>query len=141
RAETRIGDAGSPADWWDGRLFDRILLDAPCSGTGVIRRHPDIKWLRRAADIDAAIRRQHRLLTALWPLLAKGGLLVYATCSILRAEGAGVVQPFVEATADAEVTAMPDRWGEAEAVGRRTAPGEHGVDGFYYACIRRVSSR
>lgn len=137
RAETRVGDATRPTDWWDGRPFDRILLDAPCSGTGVIRRHPDIKWLRRAADIDTAVRRQHRLLATLWPLLAEGGLLVYATCSILRAEGAGVVQPFVEAMTDAEAIAMPDRWGEAEAVGRRIAPGEHGGDGFYYACIRR----
>lgn len=137
QAQTIVGDAATPDDWWDGHPFDRILLDAPCSGTGVIRRHPDIKWLRRADDIDAASKRQQALLAALWPLLTKGGLLVYATCSILRAEGAGVVQPFVDATPDAEMVVMPDTWGEAEAVGRRIAPGENGADGFYYACIRR----
>lgn len=137
RAQTRAGDALRPEDWWDGHPFDRILLDAPCSGTGVIRRHPDIKWLRRAADIDAAQKRQQALLAAVWPLLAEGGLLVYATCSILRAEGVDVVQPFVQATPAAEHVPIQAGWGAAEAVGRRTAPGEAGGDGFYYACIRR----
>src|SRR5699024_3672178 len=119
RATTQIGDAASPQDWWDGQPFDRILLDAPCSGTGVIRRHPDSKWLRRADDITAARQRQRTLLAALWPLLAPGGLLVYATCSIVRAEGADVVQPFIGATADAQAVPMPGAWGEAETIGRR----------------------
>lgn len=139
-AATRVGDAADPDDWWDSQPFDRILLDAPCSGTGVIRRHPDIKWLRRADDIAAASRRQQALLTALWPLLAPGGLLVYATCSILRAEGVDVVQSFIAVTPDAHAAAMPTAWGTPEAVGRRIAPGEQGADGFYYACIRRSDS-
>lgn len=138
-AASRRGDAANPPDWWDGQPFDRILLDAPCSGTGVIRRHPDIKWLRRAADIEAAQCRQQAILNALWPLLAEGGLLVYATCSILRAEGADVVHPFIEATVHAQAAAMPEQWGQAEIVGRRMATGEHGADGFYYACIQRLA--
>lgn len=137
QADVRMADALRPGDWWDGKPFDRILLDAPCSGTGVIRRHPDIKWLRRPADIEAATRRQRMLLAALWPLLAEGGLLVYAVCSLLRAEGADVVKEFLAATPEAQEQSITAEWGEAEAVGRRIAPGEDGCDGFYYACIQR----
>jgi len=137
QATVRTGDATRPAEWWDGQPFARILLDAPCSGTGVIRRHPDIKWLRRSGDIQAAVRRQRLLLDALWPLLAPDGLLVYATCSLLRAEGAAVVQDFLAATPAVAQAPISAAWGEAEAVGRRIAPGADGCDGFYYACIRR----
>src|SRR5699024_5631682 len=117
--------------------FARILLDAPCSGTGVIRRHPDIKWLRRSGDIQAAVRRQRLLLGTLWPLLAPDGLLVYATWSLLRADGAAVVQAFLAATPASAHAPISAAWGEAEAVGRRIARGADGCDGFYYACIRR----
>jgi 16S rRNA (cytosine967-C5)-methyltransferase len=84
-------DVGSGADWWDGRLFDRILLDAPCSASGIVRRHPDVRWLRRRSDLATLSRRQTELLERLWPLLAPGGKLLFATCSVFRAEGEDVV--------------------------------------------------
>lgn len=126
-------DAAQPDDWWDGRAFERILLDAPCTGTGVIRRHPDIKWLRRQADVAALAARQRALLAGLWPLLAPGGVLVYATCSVLRAEGAAVAAEFLHHTPTARELPIAAAWGSAEAVGRRVAPGVDGMDGFYYA--------
>lgn len=132
RARLLAADAAKPAAWWDDRPFDRILLDAPCSGTGVIRRHPDIKWLRRDSDIPRMAELQQRLLRALWPLLAPGGLLVYATCSILRAEGEAVLREFLGTHADAAEKKIEAAWGEACSVGRRIAPGGS-LDGFYYA--------
>lgn len=131
-AELRAADAARPSQWWDGKPFDRILLDAPCSGTGVIRRHPDIKWLRREADLAPAARTQARLLEALWPLLAPGGVLLYATCSILCAEGEDVVRAFLSEHANARELKIAAPWGEAREVGRRIAPGGN-YDGFYYA--------
>jgi 16S rRNA (cytosine967-C5)-methyltransferase len=125
-------DAAKPTVWWDGRPYDRILLDAPCSGTGVIRRHPDIKWLRRDSDIPRMAELQLRLLRALWPLLAPGGMLVYATCSILRAEGEDLVRGFLDTHADARESRIEAAWGESRSVGRRIAPGGD-FDGFYYA--------
>src|SRR5690606_11618623 len=86
-AHLALADAADVKRWWDGEPFDRILIDAPCSGTGVIRRHPDIKWLRRATDLPPLALTQRRLLDRLWPLLKPDGVLVYATCSVLRAEG------------------------------------------------------
>ena len=129
-------DAADTASWWNGEMFDRILLDAPCSGSGVIRRHPDIKWLRRAEDIPKLAAQQTRLLEALWPTLAPGGVLVYATCSILRAEGEEVVRSFLVKTPDAHEKKIEAPWGEARSVGRRIAPGDlndFDGDGFYYA--------
>jgi 16S rRNA (cytosine967-C5)-methyltransferase len=117
-------DATAPGRWWDGRPFDRILLDAPCTGLGVIRRHPDIKVLRNATDVERAADRQAALLGALWPLLAPGGRLVYATCTITRAENRDQIQRFLASRPDA----VPD--GE---IAIRT--GEANMDGFYYACI------
>lgn len=136
-ARVQAADASRPQDWWDSRNFDRILLDAPCSGTGVIRRHPDIKWLRRESDIETAAARQLALLEALWPTLAPGGRLVYATCSILRAEGVDVVDAFLARTETARECPIDARWGFAERGGRRIAPGMHGFDGFYYAVLER----
>lgn len=136
-ARTQVGDAGRVTKWWDGRRFDRILLDAPCSGTGVIRRHPDIKWLRRPGDVDAASRRQRELVRALWPLLVPGGRMVYATCSILRAEGTNVIEDFLAKTPDAVHVPIEADWGCRESCGRRLAPGQHGFDGFYYAVLER----
>lgn len=137
-AELRTGDAGDPSAWWDGRPFDRILLDAPCSGCGVIRRHPDIKTLRRAEDITTLAAQQARLLRALWPLLAPGGILVYATCSILTAENAGQVTAFLREKTQAQELPITAAWGQAVAAGRQILPGENGMDGFYYAVLRKA---
>jgi len=136
-ADSRVGDAANPRTWSDGARYDRILLDAPCSGTGVIRRHPDIKWLRRASDIEAAKARQAALLAALWPTLVPGGRLVYATCSILAAEGDGVIEAFVAQMPEAAVVPIEAEWGRASAYGRRIAPGDQGFDGFYYAVLEK----
>ena len=122
-------DAGATETWWDQRPFDRILLDAPCSATGVIRRHPDIKLLRRPDDIRRARLGQSRLLDRLWPLLAPGGRLLYATCSVLRAENQVMVAEFLDRTANASLP-RPD-----VSVERQIIPGEANMDGFYYACI------
>lgn len=137
-AECRAANAADPRAWWDGRPFDRILLDAPCSGTGVIRRHPDIKWLRRDSDIAAMARTQRQLLESLWPLLAPGGVLLYATCSVLRAESEDVLLDFRRSHADAETCLVAAGWGEQQAAGQRIATGEASMDGFYYARLRRA---
>jgi 16S rRNA (cytosine967-C5)-methyltransferase len=128
-AKLVTGDATAPDDWWDGRPFDRILIDAPCSATGVIRRHPDIKVLRRPADVDRAVGRQARLLRALWPLLAAGGRLVYATCSILKCENDAQIDAF-----RAEEPAIEPARGVASL---QLKPEEAGGDGFYYAWLQK----
>lgn len=130
-AELKAGDAGSPETWWDGRPFDRILLDTPCSALGVIRRHPDIKVLRRPGDIAENATQQARLLTALWPLLAPGGRLLYATCTIAKRENDEQIAAFLETTGDAEIGAP------AAGIGRQIIPGEANMDGFYYACVQK----
>ncbi len=137
-AQLLLGDAATPGDWFDGRPFDRILLDAPCSGTGVIRRHPDIKVLRSAADIDALAQLQGELLRALWPLLKPGGTLLYVTCSILPAENRDVVAAFLAETTDAVNAPIEAGWGIAQSVGRQLLPTPDGCDGFYYARIRKA---
>jgi 16S rRNA (cytosine967-C5)-methyltransferase len=136
------GDAATPNEWWDGKPFERILLDVPCSATGVIRRHPDIKLLRRASDIDELQRQQAAMLRALWPLLAPGGRLVYASCSALRAENADVVAAFLADRPDAQdhTTESMSALGYIE---KRPGPGyplfvgEAQMDGFYYACLTK----
>ena len=144
RARLLAADAGDPPAWWDGRAFDAILLDAPCSASGIVRRHPDVRWLRRASDIPAFARTQARLLDALWPLLAPGGRLLYCTCSVFKAEGEAVIDAFLQRQhgagrarrlpapghllplADNETVGAPD-----------TAP--VASDGFYYALVERIS--
>ena len=148
-----VGSAADPAAWWDGVPFERILLDVPCSATGVIRRHPDIKLLRRAEDITHLSMRQADMLNQLWPLLALGGRLVYASCSSLRAENAQVISAFLESHEDAhevtsEATARfgnvissmsePSLPGEQQ-VGWAIPAGTEGMDGFYYACLQKRS--
>lgn len=137
RCEVRTGDAGEPSTWWDGKPFDRILLDAPCSATGVIRRHPDIKLHRRAGDIAPLAREQRRMLAALWPLLASGGRLVYATCSVLREENERVVAEFISTHADAETQAFELPAGHRADAGWQILPGEGGLDGMYYAALEK----
>jgi 16S rRNA (cytosine967-C5)-methyltransferase len=138
QAELVVGDAANPEAWWDGKLFDRILLDAPCSALGVIRRHPDIKLLRRADDIGPLQALQKTILQAVWPLLAPGGLMVYATCSILKQENEQQIQDFLAEHADAVELAIVADWGVAGACGRQIFTGESAMDGFYYACIAKA---
>jgi len=136
-ADVRAGDAAIPSTWWDGRPFDRILLDAPCSATGIIRRQPDIKLHRRAADIAPLAATQKRLLHALWPMLAPGGRLVYATCSLLRAENEAVLADFRADCPDAREITVPPQFGVAAGGGRQNLPGAGGMDGFYYAIVEK----
>jgi 16S rRNA (cytosine967-C5)-methyltransferase len=130
-------DAAAPETWWDGQPFDRILLDAPCSGTGVIRRHPDIKRLRRPADIAALVVQQERLLEAAWRMLRPGGMLLYSTCSIMPEENDGQIGRFLARHPEAGQCPLRAEWGRALSVGRQILPGEEGMDGFYYACLDR----
>lgn len=138
RATIRVADAAHREQWWDGEPFDRILLDAPCSATGVIRRHPDIKLLRKQADIAALSRQQRTLLTAVWPALKPGGILLYATCSTLKAENDAVVEAFVRAQPGAVVEPIDGAWGRPTAGGRQILAGDHGMDGFYYARLGKA---
>jgi len=136
-AQLREGDATHPDHWWDGVPFDRILVDAPCSGTGVIRRHPDIKVLRTATQVAESARLQARILEALWPLLGPAGVLLYSTCSILPEENEALVAAFLARTPTAEVWPFDVAWGHARPCGRQLLPGEGSHDGFYYARLRR----
>jgi 16S rRNA (cytosine967-C5)-methyltransferase len=134
------GDAAKPEEWWDGRPFDRIMLDAPCSASGVIRRHPDIKLLRRDSDIATLVELQGRILRALWPLLRPGGMLLYVTCSVLPQENVQQLQRFCREQSDVEHTPIAAQWGMEQAYGRQILPGYEGMDGFYYACLRKRAS-
>jgi len=140
QAKLAVGDAANPASWWDGQPFDRILLDAPCSALGVIRRHPDIKLLRRAEDIGQLQALQKSILQAVWPLLAPGGLLLYATCSILKQENERQVQAFLAEHADAIELPIEADWGVAGVCGRQILTGESAMDGFYYARLSKASA-
>jgi 16S rRNA (cytosine967-C5)-methyltransferase len=141
-AEVLTGDATAPAKWWDGAPFDRILLDAPCSGLGVIRRHPDIRLRKSPSDIDKLPGLQGRLLHATWDLLAPGGRLVYVTCTVTRSENRGVIAAFLGDHPGASIV-PPEAWdgwpgfGEADEFGRQILPGEAGADGFYYAALTK----
>lgn len=136
-ATVKVGDATQPEHWWDGAGFDRILVDAPCSGSGVIRRHPDIKWLRRDEDLATLAQQQRQILNALWPLLKQGGKLVYATCSVLPEENEQVLADFLAVQADARGLSLEADWGREQAIGRYILTGEAGMDGFYYGCLQK----
>jgi 16S rRNA (cytosine967-C5)-methyltransferase len=136
-AEQRCADASQPETWWDGSPFDRILLDVPCSGSGVIRRHPDIKYLRQPSDITGLAAQQKRLLEALWPLLKQGGKLLYVTCSVFAEENHLQIQDFLATQPDACETKLAVKWGHALPYGRQILPGESEMDGFYYACLSK----
>jgi 16S rRNA (cytosine967-C5)-methyltransferase len=139
-AEVVQGDSAAPKDWWDGEPFDRILLDAPCSGLGVIRRHPDIRLRKSPSDIDKLPALQSRLLKASWSLLKPGGRLVYVTCTVTRSENHDVIAAFLAQTPGAAVLPV-ESWqgwpglGEVDEFGRQILPGEAGADGFYYAAL------
>ena len=123
-------------DWWDGKLFDKILLDAPCSATGVIRRHPDIKLLRKPKDITALVALQKDILANLWPMLKPGGILLYATCSILKSENEEQMSCFLESYENAQELKIDLDWGINTKVGKQQLP-SHNFDGFYYAKLQR----
>lgn len=135
--DVRAADAAQPAAWWDGVPFDAILVDAPCSATGIVRRQPDVLLHRRESDIAALAATQSTLLGALWPLLAPGGTLVYATCSILRAENTAQVEAFLARTPDAMLAPLDERFGHATGAGRQRLPGEGGMDGFFCARLKK----
>jgi 16S rRNA (cytosine967-C5)-methyltransferase len=132
-------NAAEPDQWWDGGLYDRILLDAPCTASGVIRRHPEIKWLRNPGQVGQAAKLQALLLRQLWPLLKTGGILLYATCSVLRVENSRQIERFIELHSDAELLEINAGWGRKLEYGRQVLPGEQEMDGFFYASLRKNS--
>jgi 16S rRNA (cytosine967-C5)-methyltransferase len=139
-ASLRAGDARQPAAWWDGRPFDAILLDAPCSASGIVRRHPDIRWLRRADDISALARVQAAMLDALWPLLAPGGRLLYATCSVFKAEGQMQIDAFLQRAGPGNVRLDPASPGHLLPLPDNGPAGVPSPsDGFFYALLHKTS--
>ena len=136
-ADLVVGDAANPEAWWDGEVFDRILLDVPCSALGVIRRHPDIKLLRKPEDIQVLRDVQQRILKAVWPLLASAGVILYATCSILKQENEQQIAVFLAEHPDAVEIPITADWGFAVSHGRQILPGDSAMDGFYYALIKK----
>jgi len=140
-AEVKQADAACLDAWWDGRPFDRILLDAPCSATGVIRRHPDIKVLRRPEEMASFATRQLSLLVSLWECLAVGGRLLYTTCSLLREENEETVARFLEQRYDAKNQAITADWGVECRFGRQLLPDTQGSDGFYFALLEKSRQR
>jgi 16S rRNA (cytosine967-C5)-methyltransferase len=141
RATLQVGDARQPAPWWDGQPFDAILLDAPCTASGIVRRHPDVRWLRRADDVQALARIQAGMLDALWPLLARGGRLLYATCSIFRAEGQQQIDAFLQRCPPGTARLVPESPGHLLPLADNPTLNAHAVashDGFYYALIEKT---
>ncbi len=152
KARTRAGDGRRPADWWDGQPFDAILLDAPCSASGIVRRHPDIRWLRREDDIAALVKIQAELLDALWPVLKPGGWLLYATCSVFKAEGEHQIDAFLQrrgtsvahldGRSPGHLLPLPDNGStRASSPGNGADAASRVVsDGFYYALLRKEAA-
>lgn len=134
-------DARATDQWWDGQPFQRILLDAPCSATGVIRRHPDIKLARQADDIAPLATLQGEMLDALWPTLAVGGVLLYATCSVLPTENRDVIEAFLARMPGARELDLPSGFGIEQSHGRQLFPQENGHDGFYYAKLIKIAAQ
>ncbi|WP_421133044.1 16S rRNA (cytosine(967)-C(5))-methyltransferase RsmB [Alteromonas sp. A079] len=138
--DIKQGDAAGTDGWWDGEMFDRILLDAPCSATGVIRRHPDIRWLRKSSDIDTLVSLQGEILRNLWKTLKPGGTLLYATCSILPKENSAQIRAFLESEPSAHLSTIVESE-TTTAPGRQILPGEQQMDGFYYARLVKSSGK
>lgn len=137
RARTLAADASQPQAWWDGQPFDAILLDAPCSASGIVRRHPDVRWLRRESDIAALAKTQDAILQAMWPLLKPGGHLLYCTCSVFKAEGQERIDAFLQRTPDARALAAP---GHLLPVVEYLDPARHNRgDGFFYALLSKIT--
>ena len=141
KAQIVAADAAKPAEWWDGQSFDGILLDAPCTASGIGRRHPDVRWLRRESDVAQLAAIQAKLLKALWPLVKPGGRLLYCTCSVFKAEGESQIQTFVQHNTDAQILPSPGHLTPSSATSetslRDNVMGEH--DGFYYALLEKRS--
>jgi 16S rRNA (cytosine967-C5)-methyltransferase len=139
QARVVAADAAKVSDWWDGKLFEAILLDAPCSASGIVRRHPDVRWLRRETDIEQLAAIQSRLLKAMWPLLKPGGRLLYCTCSVFKAEGEGQIQTFLAHNTDAALMPSPGHLLPVDVKKSGVVPdnsyGDH--DGFYYALLEK----
>jgi 16S rRNA (cytosine967-C5)-methyltransferase len=133
------GDAAQPSGEWAGNRYDRILLDVPCSATGVIRRHPDIKLLRRSEDIGALAKLQQKIVESAWSLLKPGGIMLYATCSLLPQENEEQIENFLSNNPDASELCIDESWGSGRAYGRQTLPGQETMDGFFYARIQKQS--
>lgn len=138
-ADVRVADAARPADWWDGEPFDGVLLDAPCTASGIVRRHPDVRWLRRESDVQQLALQQAMLLAALWPLVRADGRLLYCTCSVFRAEGSAQIEAFLAHNSDAQLLPSPGHLLPQGGGGRQAVPdnalGEH--DGFFYALLQK----
>jgi 16S rRNA (cytosine967-C5)-methyltransferase len=138
----KAADATRPPDWWDGQPFDRILVDAPCSASGIVRRHPDVPWQRRRGDVATLAAQQRRLLEALWPLLGPGGTLLYVTCSIFPEEGEQVTAAFCSHQADCVREPVSTSWPDGQTILSQLLPTstdlrEH--DGFFYALLSKQS--
>ena len=134
-ARVVAADVLDTASWWQGELFDRILLDVPCSATGVIRRHPDIRWLRKKTDILPLTVLQQQILQCAWQLLKPGGTLLYATCSVLPAENSEQLQQFLAQQSDASLLSLP----ELGVNSWQILPGEQDMDGFFYALLQKTA--
>ena len=140
-ARLLVADATDAESWWDGQPFDRILVDAPCSASGVIRRHPDIKTLRQPGDLAALTDVQRRILTEAWRMLRPGGTLLYVTCSVLKQENDDQIGRFIAASEDAQVLQIDADWGVACCNGRQQLPGAQDSDGFYFALLKKPEKR
>lgn len=134
-ADCRCADAGDLEKWWDEMPFDAVLLDSPCSALGVLRRHPDIRLLRRESDIKTLAKQQLQLLSALWQTLKPGGRLIYATCSVLKQENEQTIGKFLGSMEDAQEKIIDADWGVKGEYGRQILPGQYDSDGFYYAIL------
>lgn len=142
KAKVLVADAATPSAWWDGQVFDAILLDAPCSASGIVRRHPDVRWLRRESDIAQLAIIQAKLLKSLWSVLKPGGRLLYCTCSVFRAEGEHQVQAFLAGNPGATLMHSPGHLLPTNGLNSTIDPdnliGDH--DGFYYALLEKKSA-
>jgi 16S rRNA (cytosine967-C5)-methyltransferase len=139
RAHVSVGDAADCDAWWDGQLFDAVLLDAPCTASGIVRRHPDVPWLRRASDVPQLARLQQRLLASLWPVLKPGGVMLYCTCSVFKAEGEAQIKAFLQHNTQALGLPcvghlLPQNRVNSDAVADNL-PSDH--DGFFYALLQK----
>lgn len=139
QADVVVADAAAPQTWWDGQLFDAILLDAPCSASGIVRRHPDVRWLRRPTDIAQLVAIQARLLKQLWPLLRPGGRLLYCTCSVFKAEGQDQIQTFLAHNTGAALLPSPGHLMPSSGANEGAVPDnrQDDHDGFYYALLEK----